>query len=316
MSNSKINTLLLLLLTLVVTGAGYYLHAVRHPAEMQHIDDMEKTARLQYAEVEQLLVEESQSGELAEEAVRKWRARYKYIPAELKTADIIQYFERLGSDGFEEIRVDLAGVTTRPDFQYYTFNVSGKAFFRSLYAFVWHLENNREFYHVRDLSLKSEVVFKENPETGVDRMLDVVQFSMQVDAFFAGTQGMSASMRDLAQPPEWLMPARVPAHNSFLPLVRTDLPNNDQLLVNVETARLVSILGDRAIVEDERGRHELAVGDDVYLGRITQVDPINVVVIATLNKGGVTEVVELRMDKAAPHEQASGRVRLSPIRNQ
>jgi hypothetical protein len=316
MNNSKINTLLLACMTLLVAGAGYYLHAVRHPAQMRHVDDLGKAARLQNVQVERLLAEESQTQALAQQAVRKWRARYKYIPEQLETADILLYFEQLGTSGFEEIHIDLDATHIKPEYRYYTFKITGKASFTDLHRFVWHLENNREFYHVRNLSMRSVVHVEENRLTGVGRMMDVVQFSMDIDAFFAGARGLSASLDELAQVPEWLLPIRTPAHNSFYPVVRTDLPNNDQLLVNVQTAKLVMILGDQAVIEDERGQHQLRVGDPVYLGTITGIDPIRVVVAATLNMGGVTKVVELRMDTVEPHERAHGNVRLNPIREQ
>jgi hypothetical protein len=312
-NTSTINTVLVLLIALAVGGAGYYVTGVQQPGAVERIEETKKLARLKKVEVEQLLVEEAGSRELAEQSLRKWRARYKYIPTRMETPDIVQYLESLTQSGFEGFNISLDGITAKSDFKYYTFSVNGTAYYQSLYDFVWKIENNREFYRVRDLSMTATNVFKRNDETGVDRRLDMVKFSMKLDAYFEGVEGLSASREELMPVPDGLLPGRSPAHNSFYPVVRTDLPPNDRQLVDVESAKLVSILGNQAVLEDSRGQHVLGVGDEVYLGQITVVDPFNVLVRAVLNKGGVSQNVELKLDSGESFRRAEGRIRLNPI---
>ena len=315
MNNRKINTLVVLALTLLVSGAGYYVTGIRQPAELQRIEDARKLARLQKAEVEELLVEEARSSELADEAVRKWRARYKFIPAAMETADILQYLEGLSRTGFEGFNIVMEGVTPTQDFKYYTFTVTGTAYYNNLYDFVWHLENNREFYRIQDLDLDYVDVFDENPDTGEQRRLSMVKFNMTLLAYFEGIEGLTAQPEELMPVPGQLLPAARPAHNAFFPQIRPDPPPNDQLLVDMEQSTLVSIIGTKAILEDERGQHVLEVGDAVYLGEITRIDPIDIIVEARLNKGGVVEAVALELDpeQQAPFRRAEGDAQLRPI---
>lgn len=306
--NSRTITLALFLIVLLTAGFGFYLTEVRQPAELKRMDDTEKVARLQQAEASRLLAEQSVTQEQAEEAVRKWEARYKYIPEKLETPDIVQYLEDHTRQGFEAFNVHLEGVTKKPDFSYYTFRVEGTAAYSRLYHFVWHIENNRTFYHLRDLNMQHTDVFDENPRTGEQRRKDMVKFSFKLDAYFAGVEGLSASEDELMPIPFSLLPTSAPAHNSFYPMVRAELPPNDQLLVDVEQARLVSIADGAAVFEDERGQHILRAGDAVYLGTITHVDPRQAAVRAALNKGGVADTIEVRIDDATqePFRQAQG----------
>ena len=313
--NSRIlNTLILLVIAVMVTGAGYYVTNVRQAAELQQIEDAWKLARMQKAEVEKLLVEEASTTELAEEAVKKWRARYKYIPETMETPDIIQYLESLTRTGFEAFNINLAGVRTTRNFKYYTFTVGGTAYYESLYDFVWQLENNREFYRIDDFQATYTDVFDENPDTGERRRLSMVKFNLTLTAYFDGVDGLSATTDELMPGPAQLLPARYASHAAFFPQIRPDPPPNDELLVDMENATLVSILGGRAVVEDKRGQHILSPGDAVYLGEVTVVDPINISVQARLNKGGVVEIAKLTLEEdKAVYRRAAGDVQLRSL---
>ena len=315
MNGSYLNTGIFFILAILVGGAGMYITEIRQPAELQRIDDERMLARMQKAEVEQLLVEEAQTSESADDAVRKWRARYKYVPAAMETADILQYLEGLSRTGFEDFSIEMQGVTPRRDFKVHTFSLSGTALYGDLYNLIWQLENNREFYRIQDLEVSQVDVFDENPQTGERRRHSMVKFSMSLLAYFDGIDGLTARSEELMPVPEQLLPARSPAQNSFVPLIRPDPPPNDKLLVEMEGAELVSIIGSKAIVEDSRGQHVLETGDAVYLGEIVLIDPIKILVRARLNKGGIVENVELKLseDKQAVFRRAQGRQQLRPI---
>lgn len=313
MSNTAINILLLLTITLLVSGAGYYLTDVQQAQELRELQETRRLAELQFAEAEELLQTEAQTEQIADETVRKWRARYKVVPPTIETPDIIEYLEGLTARGFEHVDFDLKGITQAPNYSYYTFTIRGTAYFTNLHSFIWHLENTRELYHVRNLTLRHVDITEENPTTGLDRQLSMVDFTFDLRAYFGGSEGLSAPDEGLLPVPRSLLPIASPAHNSFYPLVRTELPPNDEGLVDLSEATLLSILGKRAVVEDASGVHELTVGDEVYLGTITDIDPINIVVRARLTRGQTTETVELRIDRTI-QSRGSG-VRVQPIDN-
>lgn len=317
-NNSLINSLLVFLVVLVTAGAGYYQTRVAQPQELQHIENQKKLARQQQADLERLFAEEATSEQMAEEITRKWHARYKYIPASMKTPDVLQYLESLSASGFEQFDVSLSSQGQSPDFRFYVFDLSGTASLPSLYRFVWHLENNEAFYQIQDLDLQHTNVFKKNEETGEQRRLDMVNFSMTLKVFYAGTEGLSASTpENPIEVPETLLPSRDVPRDAFIPIVRTDLPPNDELLVDVDNATLVSIAGTRAIFIDKNGRHVVDEGDEVYLGTVVKVDPVNSMVRVSLNRGGNIDIVDVKMEVDPQYRQAQrDDVRLTPIQNQ
>ena len=312
---SALTVTLLLLLAAILVGAGsYYATDVRQEQELERMKESRRVAELQNALAEDLLVREAASSELAGEALTRWRSRYKFIPTTLNTADMVEYLESLTRSGFEQFDLFLTSQTQQQDFSTYQFRVTGTAFYKDFYHLVWHLENNREFYRIYNLTVKHTNVFKKNRATGVDRRLDMVAFQFDLDAYYAGIDGISAPQDSLRPIPLALLQAHAPPDNSYTPLVRTDLPPNADQLLDVENAKLISIIGNQAIFEDQYGRHVMLEGDRVYLGSIVLIDPINSFVRVTLNKGDRTETVNLRLGTDEPYRQALGSdVQVQPI---
>ena len=143
----------------------------------------------------------------------------------------------------------------------------------------------------------------------------MVAASFMLHAYFAGTEGISVDEdEELMDVPDKMLPRRKAAHNSFYPLVRTDLPPNDENLLDIEKSTLVSIIGDRAVFDWEDRQYILAEGDAVYLGSIIKVDPKMAMVRARLNKGGMVDMVDVRLDLGERYRQAGVEgVQVQPI---
>jgi len=295
MNHSIVITLLLVVSSALVGVVSYYSTDVRQAGHIERIHEQRRVAELTHARVDELLVMQSASSELAESALASWNSRYKYIPATLNTADMVEYVERLTRVGFEQFDLTLAGSTDHADYSTHRYNVTGTATFSALYDLVWHLENNREFYRVSDLAARHVNVFKRNRATDRDRRIDMVAFTFTLDAYHSRLEGISAPDEGLRPIPLAILQDHNPAGNTFIPLVRTDLPPNDEMLVDVEQAKLISILGQQAVFEDQHGRHVLLEGDRVYLGAVQTVDPVNAFVRVHLNKGDRVETLNLRV---------------------
>lgn len=307
------NSFLLLVCLLLVGGVGYYLTEVRQTAEIKKIDDTIQLAKLERAQVSSLLVEQASSRELAEESLAKWKSRYKQIPGNLNTADMVLYLENLTAYGFERFDISLVGRTDKQDFSYYTFKVNALSTFDQMYRFVWQIENNREFYRINDLKLTHQMIFKENPETNLPRRYDMIDFSFTLDAYFNAKSGIAASEDELMDVPTELLPRRSSTHNSFYPIIRTDLPPNDEMLLDVEKATLISVVGDRAIFQGDEYQYVVSEGDRIYLGTILSIDPRTATVRVELNKGGNSFTVNLTLDVEAMDIMRESDVSPQPI---
>lgn len=314
MKNPLALTSLVLLATAGIGATSYYATDVRQDRALEHIEQRRTLARLQSRQADSLLVVQATSAEAAADALTRWKARYKYIPHTLNTADMVEYLESLSRNGFEQFDLFLGTKTVGADFSTYSWKVSGTAFFSDFYHLVWHLENNRAFYRIRDLNVRHVNVFKQNRRTNVERRLDMVAFDFTLDAYFDGIEGISAPEDDLQPIPLAILQDHRPADGSFTPLVRTDLPPNDEQLLDTENATLLAITGSQAIFADKFGRHIVLEGDRVYLGEVVLVDPVNSFVRVRLNKGDRVETVNIRVGGEDRYRQALGDgVQLHPI---
>jgi hypothetical protein len=311
MNNSTRNTSLLLALLLLGAAGGYYVTEIHQPAQRQRLEDMNRVARSQQGEVAQLIAEAEVSADRAETTLRKWNARYRYVPAALTTPDIVEYLEPHTSRGFEAFNIRLDGVTRTPDVSQYTFSVDGTAYYPNLYQFIWAMENEPDFYRIRELNMSRTEV--QDTRRGTRR--DMVRFTMELDAYFMGIEGLSVDRDELAMVPTEYLPAPEVASNSFYPKVRVYRPRavkDDRL--DVEQASLVSIAGNRAIFEDGSTQYIVYEGSEVRYGTITRIDPINVLVRASLKKDGRTQTVDVTMEATNPSfRQAEGSTQLVPI---
>lgn len=312
MSNDTLNTLVLSVVLALVVGFGIYVTQQKQPERMERLEQEETALRLRKAEVEELLVEKAGSAERADDALRRWNSRYKVLPEHLTSPAVVEYLNALSRVGFKTFDISLAGVTRSGAFSTLAYNVRGQGYFESLYQFIWNLENGRGLYRVRNLNVEAITIREENEETGVDRREDIVEFTMSVNAYFAGAEGMSAP-DSIVVVPDHVLPAKTLAANPFYPLILDDLPPNTDNLVNVESDSLVSVIGEVAVFRDELGARPVRAGDRVYLGRITRVDPNEARIVADLNKGGIRERIEIHLATGERYRQALGNSRLAPL---
>ena len=313
MNNTISNALVLLFCWLVVAGVGTYLTFFHQPAELQTLQETEHATILKQQEADALLAQTATSQEAARDVFKRWNARYKVMPAALRSHEIIGYLNTLTASGFETFDVQVEGATQNAGFSTYALTITGKAYYGALYRFVWHLENNRSFYRIRQLDL-NHLDLRDTDRAGREQMQVLVQFTLSLDAYFGGAEGMSAVPASLAADsplagipanapppvPDGILPRFTPVGNPFYPIILSDVPPNTYGYLDLEDATLVSVTEGQAVFRDAEGFHTLGVGDDVYLGRITSIDAATGRVAAYLNRGGITDEVVRTLGEGQP----------------
>lgn len=313
MSNDILNTLILSALLAVAGGGGYYVTQRQQPAELDRIQTDIEALESREAEVETLIAQEATASEEAAATLARWNTRYKILPGELSSSDVVAYLNALSGRGFQRFDLSLTGVTTGATASYYTYQVTGEAYFESLYAFIWHIENSRGLYRIRDLSIKKNVSAVGASEGVPGRQVILAEFAFAVDAYYSTNRDISAPDSAIVPPPE-AFPARRAAINPFFPFILETLPANTDDLVDPEQDPLVSVIGGTAVFERGGQLRELRAGDRVYLGRVSDVDPTRARVTVDFNRGGIRERVELDLETGERYRQALGGQRLTPSR--
>ncbi len=325
-----LNTWVMAICWLLVSGLGVYFTFLRQPDELEHLEKADQVAQMKQAELASLATEEASLSQMSEAVARKWRARYKVIPEELSTADVVAYLNELTKSGFKNFDIALGGQQETADFSYYIFNISGRAYYNSLYQLIWELENNRNFYRLSNLSLDHIDLVTQDKELDAERLQVMVSFSGRLEAYFDGIDGASAPavldaamfesgnmpvarQEELPPVPLDLLPDVKPKRNPFFPVIMEQIPPNTYGHVDVEKAELLSIVGQKAVFRDEKGIRTVALGEQVYLGTLTVVDPGEGRIVARLNKGGIFDEVTRELDTGDGYRQAQGPARLSPL---
>ncbi len=309
MNTTLSNALVLVFCWIVVAGVGGYLTFFHQPRELHTLEELERTTLLRNQEADALLAQSAVSREQARDVFKRWNARYKVMPASLRSYEVVGYLNDLTRSGFETFDVSVQGVQQKNDFSTYTLAINGQAYYSALYQFIWHLENNRSFYRVLSFELK-HLDLRDTDTSGRERLRVLVSFTLTLEAYFGGAEGMSAApasvigdMGPLAAAPAdapppvpaSILPRLQPVGDPFRPIILESVPPNTYGLVDVERDALVSIADGRAIFRDSEGYRTLGVGDDVYLGRIVLIDPEKSRVVAYLNRGGIVDEVELTL---------------------
>lgn len=317
---------------IVIIAGVYMLNAKKD--DLDRAERAEKVVRLKKAELDELFMKQTSSESAAKDATRRWFARYKIIPEELKSPEVIGYLNGLTAAGFKNFDVTSTGTKTEPDFSFHTYSVVGRAYFSSLYKFIWDIENNRNFYRINNLTLDEIDLITTDNNSGKERMQIMVSFRMSLNAYFSGTEGVSAPEELFAElmegellPTGWssalppvpkdILPANAPAINPFYPGILTNIPPNTDGLLEIESdgAKLISIVGGKAVFRDETGYRTLGIGDSIYLGQISDIEPLEGRVLARLNKGGIIDEVEVFLESEDSYRRAMGGTRLTPSSN-
>lgn len=314
---------------LVLLALGVYVTFIQQPKELEHLQKAEEVARLKSTELVSLESNETSLSHMTEETLRKWRARYKIIPDELSSAEIVGYFNELTRSGYKNFDITYSGQHKTATYSYHSYTVTGRAYFTSLYDFVWRLENSPHLYRIESLDLDHIDLVSKDKQTQNERLDVMVSFTMRVNAIFNSLPGASAteaagaeSVEELQMPaliasdlpvvPSHLLPDRKPDVNPFYPVILKQLPPNTYGLLDVEASELVSVAGNAAVFRDDTGYRTVAVGDEIYLGTITEIDPVDGRVVARLNKGGIIDEVERRIDEREGFRRAQGSHQLLP----
>lgn len=311
-TNDTLNTLVLTALLALVVGLGVYITQKKQPEQLHLLEQEETALRMRQAELADLLLEQAETREIADDAMRRWNSRYKILPQLITSPSVVNYLNDLSREGFHTFDVTLGGVSRHQGFNTLSYSISGTGYFEALYRFIWEVENGRALYRINDLSITEITHDEPNPVTEVPRRMQLVQFSMNLLAYFGGEDGLSAPDISVAIPLD-MLPTQTTAGNPFFPLILADLPPNTDNLVDLDNDELISVIGDVAIFRSSMGPRPVRQGERVYLGRIVSVDAQRARVVAELNKGGIRERLEIELATGDRYREAIGRTQLVPL---
>lgn len=281
------NSIALGIMVFLVLSVGTYIRAFNLPKKVKTIETEIRKIDEELQDTPNLINQFNDLSATLNDTQKRWENRNKDIPPVDITSQSYAYFSRL-IDLSGEVKLDMVyqGVQNFGNYGYNVYQLKGEAPFDNFYRFVWYLENDRKLYKVHTVAIRGvEIAPTEKEEGGV-----LVTFDMLVHAYFSSVAELSSSLGERSISPNALNV------DPFAPVISSGLPPNARALVEIERSELKAVIPGKAFVLDQTNTiRTLREGDEVYLGYVTRIDPERGRLECTLNKGGIIEKTELKI---------------------
>ena len=286
------NTVVLASLAFLISAVGMIYWKWFQPRKLKEIAKEMQVVDRKINDMAGLLQKVEDLDSQFKEVQRKYDSRSKVIPTSDVSSQTYAYMSRgqdesMTNGDFPKFDMAFTGTHQLRDYGYNSYNLTnGTGSFASIYKFVYYLENGRQLYKIRDITLdQKEVIDADTKETR-----SYLVFSMELDAYFTNIDVLATSLAAKS-----LTTVRAP-YDPFKPLVLTQLSNEapaDQIDINslaikaVLPGKAFALLGDELIL--------LHVGDKVWRGSVTKINPATSSVEFLLNEGGIFKRVEKKI---------------------
>jgi hypothetical protein len=283
------NTIALAVIILLVTIVGVYVTMFYQPKKITQYEKETKeiVTKLQDNTEQLTQIEESQSK--LRETLHRWNNRVKEISSSDVSSQTYGYLsDIIDESGAQQLKMNLSltGTKNEGTVGYNSYKITGTSEFPNIFRFIWLLENGRKLYKIKNLVLQSAEVGADSLEQPQISM----QYDMDIQAYFTSeaTLGMPVMRPDST--PQPIM------SNPFQPSIFQRTPANVRNLVDVDKVSLKATANGKALLMSDDGKLvTLQVGDEVYLGKVTNINPREGMVEFVLNDGGIVKTKRLQI---------------------
>jgi len=279
------NTIALAVVLLLFSGGGAFWYYFWQPRDLtaltkqiQAIDKELDNLPILTEEVQRLTVQ-------FQDVKRRYDSRSKEIPEFDISSQTYGYMSR-GIDvaGFLKFDMKFLGTQEGLGYGYNAYKLEqGEAQFDNLYRFVYFLENGKRLYKVSTLSME----YKDVVDTETKDTKKWIGFEMELHAYYV--RGIPELGTSLAARSLTVVPAPFdPFDPIIVPTISTEAPVDQ---INPRDIEVKAVLPGKAFVLYQNELIVLQLGDRVWRGSVSRIDPRSSEVEFTLNEGGVISKV-------------------------
>lgn len=221
-------------------------------------------------------------------------ARKFNIPKELSSIKFFDFLTDVTNRFTASTQIDVEYVDVFPekDFFYHEYKLTGEGEYRDIFKLIYAIEQSKELKKITDISFENYV---QTDKEGIPQFL--VNFTMTAHVYYSSNDRFATAFsmeNDINAPP---------IYNPFYPLIRNEIPPNQDELLEVQGARLLALIPEGAFFSDAKGNtYLLWEGEQVYLGYLTKINYDKNKVSFILNKGGIIEKVDLNLEKESQNQ--------------
>ncbi|HTP13446.1 MAG TPA: hypothetical protein VMM37_07440 [Bacteroidota bacterium] len=300
MSYKLRNSIVLGALALLITVAGLIYWKWYQPKKLKDIAKRSQQVEAQLTNMQGLLEQIEQLEQQYREIRRKYDSRSKEIPTSDVSSQTYAYMSRgqdeaMTNGGIPKFNMTFEGAHAGTNYGFNSYKLTqGTGVFSNLFKFVYYLENGRRLYKIRDLTIdQREEVDPETKETK-----SFIDFSMELDAYYSGidvlaTSLAARSLTSVAAPFDPFNPLVLQTISTEAPVGQIDVNKID--VKAILPGKAFALSGDELIL--------LHVGDKVWRGRVTRINPSMGTVDFLIDEGGLFK----RVEKSIIFEKRKGR---------
>jgi len=289
MSNKVKNTIIILIIFIAIGLGSVFYNFVYQKAKIGDRQKKIKDLKLYQLDTEQL----NKTLVLLQKRVAELDsilANRKYnIPYNLSQASFFNFVNQV-SYGFSSnsfVNIEYTETVPGTNFNVYHYTLNGTAEFNDFIKLIYAVEESKQLKKIENVELSNNVKVDSD---GNPHYLVTYKFNASV-YFSADNRFYVGNLKENAIIPN-------PAYDFFYPLIRNEIPPNNDKLLDVQSAQLLALIPDGAFLVDASGTtYLLWEGDQVYLGYLTNINYQDNQVNFVLNKGGIIENVTLKLEK-------------------
>lgn len=290
MRKRKKRRIVFLILIVLVGSTSLYFNKIKIDSEVKKLSQIKKDNKLYQLSInspDEMIAAINQKIDSIENEVAISK---KIIPHYKSSVDVYDRILKVINMFGESTKINLEKIESLQSDKFWEekFRIEGEGNFRDVFSLIHLFENSPELYSIKIKEIKH--TYSTNVEGNVE---DRIHFDFDLYAYY--TTSSDYDLDTLINRPSNYRVAFI--SNYLNPLIKVDIPPNDDGLFEVEGSKLLAIMPDMVYLIDKNGNSiTLSEGDPVYLGYLTKIEYENYSCEFLLNKGGILERVKLTID--------------------
>jgi len=275
------NTLALAVVWLVIFLLGMFLWAIWQPRQINKINKETQSINKQLEDLPGLTDDVQRLTTQYQDIKRRYDSRSKEIPQFDISSQTYGYMSQgIDEAGFLKFDMKFVGTNEKASWGYNSYKLEqGEAQFDNLFKFVYFLENGRRLYKIASMRLDQ----KEAIDPDTKDVTKWLSFEMEIHAFFV--RNVPELATSLAAQSLTMIPSPYdPFHNMITQTLATEPPMGE---INADQVVVKAVLPGKAFVLSNNSLIVLHVGDKVWRGSVTRVNPAESAVEFMLDEGGI-----------------------------
>jgi hypothetical protein len=275
------NTIALGVVWFVIAIIGVILWAIWQPRQINKITKATQAINKQLEDLPGLTDDVQRLTVQYQDIKRRYDSRSKEIPQFDVSSQTYSYMSQgIDEAGFLKFDMKFIGTSEKISWGYNSYKLElGEAQFENLFKFVYFLENGRRLYKIASMRLEQ----KEAIDPDTKEVAKWISFDMEIHAYFVrnvpelGTSLAAQSLTMIPSPYD-------PFHSMITQTLASEAPPGE---IDADQVFVKAVLPGKAFVLTDKSLIVLHLGDKVWRGNVTRVNPAESAVEFTLDEGGV-----------------------------